>query len=143
MPQKTRRAAGTVVLAGLAVAAALIGVNVLTGERGSAVAVQTQVPPATTAPGSPAAAPVGWRWEAYENVQVQVPADWATSFWAGGGRCGRTREPEPIVRRPGGAVIDMLEPCRKPATPLHIAPSVEFGGAGALPIAGRTPAAVI
>jgi hypothetical protein len=128
MPRKTQRTAGTVVLAGLAVAAALVGVNVVTSERESAVADQPQVPPATTAaPATPA--PLGWRWETYENIQVQVPANWATSLWAGGGRCGRTSEPEPIVRRPGGAVIDMLQPCPNPPTSLHNAPSLEFGGA--------------
>jgi hypothetical protein len=100
-------------------------VNVVTSDRESAVADQPQVPPATTA----TPAPLGWRWETYENIQVQVPANWATSLWAGGGRCGRTSEPEPIVRRPGGAVIDMLQPCPNPPTPLHNAPSLEFGGA--------------
>jgi hypothetical protein len=130
MPRKTQRAAGTVVLACLAVAAALVGVNVLTSERESAGADQPQAPPATTAArATPAAAPVGWRWEAYENIQVRVPTDWATSFWAGGGRCGPFREPEPIVRRPGGAVPAILRPCPKPPTPLHDAPSVEFDGA--------------
>jgi hypothetical protein len=71
-------------------------VNVLTSERESAVADQPQVPPATTR--TPAAAPVGWRWEAYENVQMQVPADWATSRW-----WALIREPATRLRVAGGS----------------------------------------
>jgi hypothetical protein len=111
-----------VVVAGAAVAAALVGVNLLADEKGSA-----QLSAPSTKITGPAPAPAGWRWEVYENVQVQVPAGWDNSLWAGPHDCGPWRERKPVVRRPGGATVRMLQPCpTTPPKPLHIAPSVEF-----------------
>ena len=126
MPARTTHTVVAVVAAGATVAAALVGVNLLADEKGPANAAEVSAPAALT-PG-PAPAPAGWRWEVYGNVQVQVPADWDATLWAGMHDCGPRPEPKPVVRRPGGATIAMLQPCpTTPPKPLHIAPSVEFG----------------
>jgi hypothetical protein len=115
------------VLAVVAIAGVLAGVNGLTDRERDASADQSALEPATRAE-TPLAP--GWRWEAYHDVQVQVPDTWARSLWAGPPKCTEYKsEPEPIVRRPGGAVVTMVVPCPAPGAAIrHVAPSLEFAG---------------
>ncbi|MEV6282853.1 hypothetical protein [Kribbella sp. NPDC051770] len=110
-----------IVPAVVAVAGLAVGGNVVLQQDDAALDAPVQ-----SAPLQP-----GWRWEAYRSVQVQVPDSWEQSLWAGlKTPCKLDQvEPKPIVRRPGGAVLAMLEPCLDPTAPQqHVAPSVAFAG---------------
>ncbi|GAA1531650.1 hypothetical protein GCM10009741_37340 [Kribbella lupini] len=110
-----------IALAAVAVAALVVGGRVVLGQEETAVGTEPQALPLQP----------GWRWEVYRNVQVQVPGNWEQSLWAGlKTPCDLDQtEPKPIVRRPGGAVLAMLEPCVNPKAPQqHVAPSLEFTG---------------
>ncbi|GAB3822727.1 hypothetical protein [Kribbella italica] len=110
-----------ITLAAVAVAALAVGGKVVLGEEDAAIGLEPRTVPL----------PEGWRWEAYRNVQLQVPVGWGQSQWAGlKTPCGLDQvEQKPIVRRPGGAVLAMLEPCLDPTAPQrHVAPSVAFTG---------------
>lgn len=110
-----------IALAAVAVGALAVGGKVVLGEDAAVGASDPRSVPL----------PEGWRWETYRNVQLQVPASWEQSRWAGlKTPCGLDRvEQKPIVRRPGGAVLAVLEPCLDPTAPQqHVAPSVAFAG---------------
>ena len=123
----TSRASGSAFLAVVAIAGVLAGVNGLTDRQGAATA-----DPSTPQPAKKAETPLapGWRWEAFHDVHVHVPNTWERSLWAGQPKCTEYKsEPEPIVRRPGGATVKMQVPCPAPGSAIrHVAPSLEFAG---------------
>lgn len=102
--RRARRATGAVVLACLAVAAAVLTVPTVAGDGAPAIVQE-------------AAAPDGWRWEAYESIEVLAPAAW---------RDGTTESPYCLekatraelpgeVGRPGIIALVACNPAEAPA----------------------------
>ncbi len=109
-----------IALAAVAVAALGVGGNVVLGQEEKAVGVKADPLPLQP----------GWRWEAYRNVQLQVPGDWAQERYAGEKFCGADwTEQKAVVRRPGEFVsVGQPECPAEPRVTRHVAPSVMFAG---------------
>ncbi|MEU4603712.1 hypothetical protein AB0F43_12085 [Kribbella sp. NPDC023972] len=73
--RRTGRAIGAAVLACAAIATAITATHSISGELRTDPEVSR-----------PAAPDTGWRWESYQTVQVQVPADW-TQYISGPAPC--------------------------------------------------------
>ncbi|WP_432945340.1 hypothetical protein ACQPXM_05305 [Kribbella sp. CA-253562] len=118
----TMRGIAVAALAAVGVAALVVGGNVVLGQGRTVIGFQAS----ETSPLEP-----GWRWETHQIVQVQVPDSWKRSVGVGlKSSCGLdTVEPNPIVRRPGGAVVKSLHVCPTPKPKQrHVSPSLEFAG---------------
>ncbi|TDO34310.1 hypothetical protein EV643_1274 [Kribbella sp. VKM Ac-2527] len=122
----TSRVNGSAVLAVVAIASVLTGVNGLTDRQQATSADQSMLQPAKRAeiPLAP-----GWRWEGSRTFTCRC---WVRGIGASG-RSGQVHRvhvgAQADSARPGGATFAMLVECPTPAPVVrHLAPSLEFTG---------------
>ncbi|TWD81605.1 hypothetical protein FB561_2721 [Kribbella amoyensis] len=119
MSQWGKRAAVLVVVCA-AVVVAVVGGRMVVGDDRAASTDET------------GRADNGWRWESYQSIEVQVPADWSYGV-TGSPPCRVDKPRPPYVGRPGGV---RGVGCRDPYPPLAVRASYLWFGAR------RGPAAV-
>jgi hypothetical protein len=121
--RRTGRRLGAALVAGTAVAAGIVGVNVLTGNETGRPSDQAGV--AGRPVDQPVTAPDGWRWESYRTVQLLVPDTWGHGT-TDSPACLVDKVRPPYVGRPGP--IPMIACTDDVVKPAYRSSYLWFGG---------------